>query len=423
MHRFQSSQRYVQLIMSFTAGLWLFAASALAQSQSGAIIGKVTAQDGSALPGVTVTVTGIGAPQTFVTNSDGDYRFLGLHPGSYNLSAELSGFSTVNRKVDVSLRSNSEIDIKLAPSVAETITVTAVSPVIDRRDTGTSAVIDKLEMTNVPTARDPWVVLQSVPGVLVDRVNVGGNESGQQSYFVGKGVERHQTEWNLDGVAITDMATTGTSSFYYDFDSFDEFQVTTGGSDPSIRTPGVHLNMVTKRGNNELKGSGRWFWTDKRFQADATIPDESRGYLSEGGNSIDHIDDYGLEAGGPVMRDRLWLWGAVSGNNIDNFSSGEARVIRTDLRNINAKVNAQLMPKNNAEVFYMFSNKEVFGRSIGVGRPEETGKNQTGPSYIVKLQDTHIFSQSLYLTGTFAKMDNGYELQPIGGRDVDAWWG
>ena len=422
MNRYTSSQRYVRIIMSFTAGLLLVASAALAQSQSGAIVGKVMAQDGSALPGVSITLTGIGAPQTFITNQQGEYRFLGLHPGSYRVSAELSGFSTVNRAVEVTLAQNAEIDLRLVPAAAETITVTAATPVIDRRDAGTGATIDNIEMEQVPTARDPWVVLQSVPGVLVDRVNVGGNESGQQSYFVGKGVERHQTEWNLDGVVVTDMAATGTSGFYYDFDSFDEIQVQTGGADPSVRTPGVQLTMVTKRGSNDFRGSGRWFWTDKSLQSDATVPDEAKSYFAEGGNSIDHIDDYGIEAGGPLLRDRLWMWGAYSGNAIDNFSSGDAQVTRTDLTNVNAKINGQFMPQNNAEVSFMWNNKEVFGRGLSVTRPIETAKNQTGPGYVLKLQDTHVFSQNLYLTGTLAKIQNGYELDPIGGRDVDAWW-
>jgi hypothetical protein len=422
MNRNRAVRRYVQLIMSFTAGLWLLAGSALGQSQAGSVSGKVLSRDGSVLPGVTVTLTGIGAPQTFVTTTDGEYRFLGLHPGDYTVSAELSGFGNTTRKAIVELRKNTEIDIEMAPSVAETITVTAESPVIDRREVGTGDVVNLEELQNIPSARDPWVVLQSVPGIQVDRVNVGGNASGQQSYFVGKGVERHQTEWNMDGVAVTDMATTGTSAFYYDFDSFDEMQVQTGGADPSIRTPGVHLNMVTKRGNNELKGSARWIVTDKQFQADATIPAEARDYLEEGGNSIDHIDDYGIEAGGALMRDRLWLWGAYSGNDIGNFSSGDALVATTELRNFNSKLNAQILSNNNAEVFFMWATKDVDARGLSPTRPLETARNQTSPGYIAKLQDTHIFSQNLYLTGTFAKIQNHWSQTPIGGMDVDAWW-
>src|SRR6476469_6968361 len=62
-----------------------------AQFQTGNIYGHVVAKDGSLLPGVTVSLTGIGAPQTFVTDASGDFRFLNLSPGKYNLKAELAG--------------------------------------------------------------------------------------------------------------------------------------------------------------------------------------------------------------------------------------------------------------------------------------------------------------------------------------------
>ena len=144
--------------------------------------------------------------------------------------------------------------------------------------------------------------------------------------------------------------------------------------------------------------------------------------FAESGYAGARIDDFGFEAGGPIIRDRLWLWGAASSNNIDNFSSGDALVTRTELTNYNGKLNAQITTQNNAELFYMFSDKTVAGRGLSATRPLETARNQSGPSYIFKLQDTHIFSQRLYLTGTLAKVGNGYELDPIGGRDVDAYW-
>jgi hypothetical protein len=393
----------------------------VAQTQSGNIRGVVVSDD-AALPGVTVTVTGDAYHQTFVTETDGEFRFLGLHPGTYTVQAELAGFGTVRRDVDVVLGRNSEIRLPLSPTAAEAITVVAATPVIDTRATGTGQNVEQIELQTVPTARDIWVVLQSVPGVLVDRVNIGGNETGSQSYFVGKGVERHQTEWNVDGVAVTDMATTGSSTFYYDFDSFDEIQVSTGGADPSVRTPGVHVNMVTKQGTNELKGSGRFFMTDENYQSKATVPDEAF-YLEEGTSSINHIDDYGLEAGGPLLRDRLWAWGAFSGNRIENFAGGEAVLQRTRLDNYNGKLNWQPIENNSAEVFYMYSNKRVRGRGLGSRRRTlDVAQNQNGPGDLLKIEDTHIFAQNFYLTASFTNIESGYELDPIGGRTADAWW-
>jgi hypothetical protein len=398
----------------------------LAQSltQSGNIRGTITGSDGSTLPGVTVTLSGTNGRQTFVTEADGEYRFLGLDPGTYTISAELAGFATTTRRADVLIGRNTEVPLQLSAAASEAITVMAASPVIDTRETATGQTVEEIELQSVPSARDPWVVLQSIPGVLVDRVNVGGNESGQQSYFIGKGVERHQTEWNVDGVAVTDMATTGSSTFYFDFDSFEQIEVSTGSSDPSVRTPGVHLNMVTKRGTNELEGSARFFTTDKDWQAEATIPEEAEGYLTPGANSINRITDYGLEVGGPLIADKLWMWGAWSDNDINNFSTGQGAIAQdTELNNLNAKLNYQPLNNNNAELFYMWSDKKVHGRGLGPTRQTiEVAQEQSGPGDLLKFEDTHVFSQSLYLTASYTKIESGYVLDPIGGRDVDAYW-
>jgi len=242
--------------------LALIAASAFAQFQTGNIYGKVQAKDGSVLPGVTVTLTGVGAPQTTITEAQGDFRFVNLSPGTYSLKAELSGFGSAARTgVSVRVGSNADVTITLNPSVTESITVTGEAPLLDVRKAGTAINVTKVELEKIPTSRDPWTILQQAPAVLVDRMNVGGNQSGQQSNYIGKGASTAQNTWNVDGVNITDEGATGSSPNYYDFDSFEEMQITTGGSDPRIMTPGVQLNMVTKRGTNDFKGSGRYFYT------------------------------------------------------------------------------------------------------------------------------------------------------------------
>lgn len=422
MNRYQRCQQYVRLIMTFTAGLsLLLALSAFGQTSGGNVVGRVLDAAGDGIPGVTVTLSGIGAPQVFVTGANGSYRFLNQAPGRYELTAELSGFSPVHRTVDVSIGANSEIDFSMKAAVSEAITVTSATPLIDVRNTGTGSDINEQELREVPSARDPWVVLQTVPGVLVSTVNVGGNQSGQQSYFIGKGIERHQTEWNLDGVNVTEMQSTGTSDFYYDFDSFQDMQISTGGSDPRLRTPGVQINMVSKRGTNDFAGSGRYFWTDKQFQSDPVIPSEARSYLSSA-NSINNIGDYGIEAGGPILRDRLWLWAAYSKNDIDNFISGPTIPQKTHITSVNGKLNLQLTPSNSGSAYYMFNNKTVAGRGLSITRPIETATNQSGPGHVFKFEDTQILGSDFYITGLVGIIKNGYTLDPIGGRDVQAWW-
>ena len=325
----------------------LFSFNAFAQIQSGNIYGHVQAKDGSVLPGVTVTLSGIGAPQTFITDGTGTFRFINLSPGLYQVKAELAGYGTATRQgIQVSIGTNADVTLTLNPSVAESITVTAEAPLLDVRKAGTGATVTKVELEKVPTGRDPWVILQQAPGVLMDRINVGGSESGQQSGYVGKGATGDQSTWNVDGVNITDVGALGSSPTYYDFDSFEEMQVTTGGTDPRI--------MVTKRGTNDFRGSGRYLNTNNSLQSDPNIPSEAKSYLSAV-NQIDNIDDYGLELGGPIIRDKLWLWGAYSKQQIDLLtatvlSSGNRFVDSTKLENENFKLNAQPFASNSLAI-------------------------------------------------------------------------
>ena len=135
----------------------------------------------------------------------------------------------------VSANRNTTIDDHaVARRSRDVITVTAESPLLDERKITTGTTSRKLELEKIPTARDPWSMLTQTPGVQIDRINVGGNESGQQSVFVSAGSNTDDTTWAVDGVNITDMASISSPS-YFDFDAFEEVQFTTGGSDVTTR--------------------------------------------------------------------------------------------------------------------------------------------------------------------------------------------
>jgi hypothetical protein len=414
----------------------LIAVSASAQFQTGNIYGKAQAKDGSVLPGVTVVLTGMGAPQTTVTDGQGNFRFLNLSPGTYTLKAELSGYgSAIRAGVGVRVAQNADVTMTLNPSVSESITVTAEAPLLDIRKSGTGVSVAKVELEKIPTSRDPWTVLQSVPSVMVDRINVGGTQSGQQSVYIAKGALSRDNSWNVDGVNITDMGATGSSPTYYDFDSFEEMQVTTGGSDPRIQTPGVQLNMVTKRGTNDFRGSGRYFYTPESLSAKAAVPGEASSYLVRA-NGVNFLRDYGVEMGGPLWRDHIWFWGARADNKISQWQSqaynasvaggvvslSPAFIIPdfTILRDKNFKLNAQLMPSNSAVGFYTYGDKYRNARDLSPTRPFETAYTQTGPTKVYKLEDTQIVGSSLYLTAMWSKVSGGFGLFANGGRGESA---
>ena len=397
----------------------LIAVSGYAQFQTGNLYGKVQAKDGSVLPGVTVTLTGVGAPRTEVSDAQGSFRFLNLDPGTYTLKAELAGYGTSTRAgVGVRVGSNADVTMTLNPSVSESITVTAEAPLLDVRKSGSGINVTKVEMEKIPTSRDPWTVLQQAPAVQVDRINVGGNQSGQQSVYNANGATSDQNTWNMDGVNITDMGATGSSPLYFDFDSFEEMQITTGGSDPRVMTPGVQLNMVTKRGTNDFRGSGRYFYTPGSYQANATVPTEATSYLQQT-NAINYVRDYGAEVGGPIWRDHAWFWVADSENRISNQNSLTVGAVpafdNIILRDKNAKLNGQITASNSGVGFYTFGDKVRNARGLSPTRPFETAWHQSGPTKVYKAEDTQIFGSSLYLTGMWSKVTGGFSLIPNGG--------
>ena len=392
----------------------LISAAVLAQNPapSGNLYGTVLDESNQSLPGVTVTLLGPGAAQTATTASNGDFRFLNLSPGNYSVTLERSGFQTVRREVSIALGQNAVFTITMPVAAAEAVTVQGESAATDTRQTETGATLQRKELDTIPTTRDPWAILRQVPGVLVANMNVNGSASGVQSIFVGKGAHSDQNSYNLDGVAVTDMAATGSTPLYFDFDSFEDIEVVTGGSDPSLATPGVSLNMVTRRGTNQLRGSGRMYYF---FPSSEGSADQVAAYGSW---------DYGMEAGGPLWKDHAWLWAAGAANNIKGetvfLPDGQPFRSANKIHQWNAKLDAQLVPANTLTLFYNQFDKVFAGRDAGPNRSLSASWNQTTPSSAYKVEDSQVLSQKVFASAYFSYLSGDFTLSPVGGLDRQA---
>ena len=416
-----------RLVSTFSVIFCLVVAGmAFGQTPTGNLYGTVTDDSGAALPGVTVTVSGIGAPRTQFTDAQGQWRFLALDPGAYTVAAQLDGFGGIEfPDVVVALGRNTSVPLVLTAALEETITVTSESPLLDERKLSTGTNVSQVELEKIPTARDPWALLSQTPGVLVDRVNVGGSESGQQATFRAPGVAGNQNDFQMDGTSITDMAATGASPTYYDFDQFAEMSFTTGGTDVTKNSAGVQVNLVTKRGSNEFRGSARFYNTQrngyfggKLAQAQPNIDGElyKDNFQTElAGAQVRKIEDIGFEAGGAAIQDRLFFWGSWGQNDIQqNAATGLAD--DTILENTAIKANGQINASNSIVGSFNNGDKLKFGRGAGTIRPAATTWNQRGPSAQYRLEDTHVFSSNFFLTGTYSHGDFGFALRARGTR-------
>jgi carboxypeptidase family protein len=418
----------IALMLAAVPGAW-------AQASGGNIYGTVTDASGAVLPAATITITGanIGS-RTTQSGPNGEFRFLNLDPGNYKLAVSMSGFATVNREVVVTTGQSVNLTFAMKLStLAEQVTVTAETPVVDTKRVGTATTLTKDELTRVPQGRDPWAILNQVPGVLVDRVSVAGNEAGQQSLFVGKGAQFTDTMWSYDGIVITDVTSYGASSMYFDFDSFDEVNVSTGGGDLKVQTGGLGLNFVTKRGTNAFHGSIRSFFSHDDLQSTNTptsLKSDSR-LLNGKADHIEQIHDYGIDLGGPIIKDKLWFWGSYGKNDIRLYRLiGPARD-KTLLKNYNAKLSWQASSKDQVSFNWFNGIKSKFGRDPGYAGSngalwdqgsfyaEEKCGLPCGLHGLSKVEWNHTFSNDLIVTAKYAFFNWGYGFDPQNGADQD----
>ena len=143
-------------------------------AQEATFAGTVTDSSGAVLPGVTVTAVHAASGNTFTTVTDGRGGFrLPVRVGNYTLTAELSGFTTVNRMLQVLVGQVAPVDVQLAPStVQETVTVTAQAPLVDTTSSTVGANIDPRQVQELPLNGRNWMDLTLLaPGA---RRNEGG---------------------------------------------------------------------------------------------------------------------------------------------------------------------------------------------------------------------------------------------------------
>lgn len=401
----------------FLACLFLAAVWAVAQ-EPGGITGRVRDAERNPLPGVAVTLSGSRLPdRTAVTSSEGTFRFSGLPAGyDYALELDLPGFKTLRREsLAVSFGRSVRLELVLEPIPPdEVITVSGRTPFIDKNDRRAGFGVDALRIMALPTARDPWVLLAMAPGLAAERENVGGAESGLQTYVHGAGAAWTDAVWTIEGTDITDPSVPGDAPAYVDVSNYEEIRVDTAGGDVRTRTPGVQLHLVPRRGGKALSGGLHFDMADKMFEMEnVPLALKTAGLGSPG---ISTIRLYGGHLGGEVLRDRLWAAGSfgvqdvtkrtmTGGLDAAKITSGYARF---DLKLSPSLTFDALLAYNEKTA----SNRARFGETQ---QAPETLWSQTGPSLTGKARlEKTLGALRLTLTGLLTSVD--FRLQPVGGE-------
>jgi hypothetical protein len=292
--------------------LFLIPATAFAQAT---LAGVVRDASEAVLPGVTVEVTSpalIQKVRTATTDGTGQYRLTELPPGTYAMTVTLPGFTTVKRE-GIEVTGSGVIPINVAMrvgSVAETVTVTGETPIVDTQSARRQAVLSNEVINTVPATRTYGALLSAIPGLQVQ-----GNGSAAitpfMAMFTANGGRANEGRMMIDGLPVAaSFNGGGVSTFIYDTPNADEMQVLVSGALGEAENGGPQVNIVPRAGGNTFKGTA--------FVSDA-------GKWSTGNNLNPTLISYGLtqpagvisswdvsgSGGGPIKKDRLWFFANV----------------------------------------------------------------------------------------------------------------
>jgi hypothetical protein len=289
----------------------LAAVCLFAQDPRGVVRGRVSDTSGGVVPGVEVRATNsaTGVTASAQTNSAGNYSIPFLIPGTYTISAELTGFKRFVREgIQVQVSEIVELNIEMElGQVTETVQVSAEAPLLDTSTPSLGQVIDERRITELPTlAGNAFELALLTPGVvnganLRDRKPAFNNANSQVS---ADGNGQYNNEFQIDGITngFADGASRTRVAFSPPQTSIQEFKMQTATYDASLgHTIGAMVNVSTKSGTNDLHGELHWFTRNSAFDA-PNFFNNKQGTKK----SVYQDNRYGASAGGPVYLPKLY---------------------------------------------------------------------------------------------------------------------
>ncbi len=243
--------------------VWLIACVPSFAQTLGTITGEVKDTSGAVVPGASVTVTNVGtnAARETQSNEAGAYSFPALPPGPYSVKAELQGFQTFERKVELHVEQTLRVDVTLSVgTLSETAQVTGVAPLITTENATVGTVIENRRIVELPLNGRNFLSLVALsPNVSAEFAGAGqagdrqgGSRANQQLSISGQ--RREFNYYTLDGTDNTDV-NFNTYILLPSVDALEEFKVQTGIYSAEFGRAASQVNVVTKSGTNQFHGT------------------------------------------------------------------------------------------------------------------------------------------------------------------------
>jgi hypothetical protein len=294
--------------------LVLCAGSVAAQVTTGSIQGVVTDSQGGAIPAATVTIRNVDTDvsRTLVSDVEGNYRFLNVPVGNYELVVELTGFGRyVRAGLTLALNQTAVVDVQLSPAaLSELVQVTADAPLINTTNAEVGVRFDTQRVAELPVmgSRNIFTLARSAPGVSELASGQTNFASGtSEANFSSNGARLRSNNIMIDGQDSNDPSVTGRQQAINNTDIVQEIRLITNQFAAEFgRAAGSVMNVITKSGTNDFSGTAFWFHNDNSLNTRSNL-DIAAG--------LDHApyrveNQLGGTLGGPVAPGRTFFFGS-----------------------------------------------------------------------------------------------------------------
>lgn len=379
------------------------AAPARAQSLTGSITGTVKDEQGAVLPGVTVTLTGKQGVKTQVTDGTGAYRFPAVEVGTYRIAAELAGFAT-DARTEIVISPGRELAIDLSMKVggvAENVTVTGESPVVDVKSSATETTLSQSLLFSAPITRTAINVINYAPGVNSSSAYGGGAGSGNALL--------------IDGVDTRDPSG-GTAWTFYNYNVVEEYQFQGLGAPAEYGGfTGAVVNTITKSGGNRHSGLFDFFGTNKSLGSN-NVPAAvatANPTLADPAVTTKYAD-ITTQLGGPIKQNKLFFFASAQRFELETDPTGGVTRRHEVSPRLNLKLTWQPNPSNNFTGHLQYDAYNIVGRA-GVSpliANDDLTNQEDAPEYVWMTQYRHLFNSNTFAEVKYTGWWGFFDLNP-----------
>jgi hypothetical protein len=320
------------LVLALCLSLF-WSAQSEAQVAGATLSGVITDLSGASIANATVSIRNVGTAEVreAVSNGDGFYSAPNLRPGSYEVSASAEGFAkAVQKDITLTVGAQQSLNLSLKPGkVSEIVNVTGMPPDVQTSTTAISSTVDSRTVRELPLNGRDWTSLAtlepgvaSIPNQATSSFNANKGNRGFGNQLTDSGHRPNENSYRMNGISINDYtnaAPGGATGLNLGVDAVQEFSViTTGYTAEYGRTSGAVINAITKSGTNQLHGTGFFFDRDSIFDA--------RNYFDGPKIAPFRRIQFGGSAGGPIIKDRTFIFGSYEGFRQSQAASGTIHV-------------------------------------------------------------------------------------------------